>query len=270
MGCATSRLNVPCEEAAIINGENLLLFYSRGIESIYKLLKDNSKGGKVGKKGMKAVKKELGTLAEEYQGKVEGFYNGLKDGDGIKLTTFTALAALLCKGSGSEKANALFDANDNDNQGKLSKSQITQMIDEIFDLATVKLPELASPSDSSNEYTKESMQGYKEKIEKGKPKDKETLLKNVVGDLEEVDKATFVAWFDNNDNRIWLGSTSLRLQLKKTGKKKSSGAKKPKAEDEVKEDPKENPKEVPKEGKEHRKKGKEHHEEHHEEAPESS
>ncbi|OMJ88006.1 hypothetical protein SteCoe_10162 [Stentor coeruleus] len=260
MGCATSRINASCEEAAIINGENLLLFYSRDIESTYKLLKDNSKEGTVSKKGMKAIKKEIGTVSEEYQQKVNKFYDELAQGEeGIKLTRYAALATLLCKGSGSKKANALFDANDAEGLGKLSKSQISEMIDEIFELASVKLPELASPSDSSNPYTKESMQSYREKIELGRPKDKETLLKNVVGELDEVDKATFVAWFDADSNRDWLGSSSLREQLKKTGKKVRKAAKKAKAESEAKE---------PKEEKEE----KEHHEEHHhhEEAPESS
>lgn len=257
MGCATSRLNVSCQEAAIINGENLLLFYSRGIESTFKLLKDNSKKGKVSKKGMAAVEKELGTVAEEFQPKVKAFYDGLIHEKGIKLSTFIALAVLLCKGTGSEKANALFEANAADGQGKLSKAQISSMIDEIFELASVKLPELASPSDSSNQYTKESMQAYKERIELGRPKDKETLLKNVLGDLEEVEKAAFVSWFDRDNNRDWLGSTSLREQLKKTGKRELKAAKKAKAESEVKEPHKEE---------------KEHHEkhEHHEEVPESS
>ncbi|OMJ77520.1 hypothetical protein SteCoe_22881 [Stentor coeruleus] len=277
MGCSSSRINVSCVEAAIINGENLLLYYSRDIEDISKLIQTNSKEGKVSKKNWGVIEKELGTVSEEsQQAKVKAFYNGIKIEKGFKLSTLITLAVLLCKGSSANKAAALFDAHDSKKLGQLSKPDVEAMIDELIEFASVKLPTLASPSDTSNSYTEEEMKTYIEKINQGKAKDREELINGVSASQEMVQKSVFVAWFDKNHK--WLGSTDLRTHLKKTAKHEK-GDKAGKAE--KAENPEKAEKAEKVEKAEKKDKGAEKHKEHaegtgekskkkHEEAPEGS
>lgn len=226
MGCSSSRINVTCEEAAIINGENLLLYFNHNIEDISKLIQTNSKEGKISKSEWKIIEKELGAVSkEEDQAKVNAFYKEIKTEKKLKVSTLTTLAVLLCKGSGAHKATALFDAYDTKKLGQLPKSEVGAMIDELIEFASVKLPVLASPSDSDNTYDEKGMQAYKDKMKNGKAKDREALLNAVSADQEMVQKSVFVAWFSKDDNREWLGSTSLRTHLKKTGKHEGKGEK---------------------------------------------
>ncbi|OMJ75814.1 hypothetical protein SteCoe_24952 [Stentor coeruleus] len=251
MGCTSSRINVTYEEAAIINGENLLLYYNHNINDIFKLFQTNSKEGNVSKKHWKEIQKELGNISDEsQQAKVNEFYKGIKTEKELKLSVLTTIAVLLCKGSGADKASVFFDAHDAKKLGQLPKSDVGAMIDELIEFASVKLPTLASPSDSVNTYTEEGMQVYKDRMKCGRNKDRDALLNAVSVDQEMVEKSVFVAWFSKEDNGEWLRSTGLRTHLKKTGKRGTKDVKSKPVEEEA-EKPKENAEET---GGKHRKK----------------
>jgi hypothetical protein len=259
MGCSDSRAaDVSFVEAAIINGENALIFDSVAVDVIISSYAENSSGNEVSHHQLKVVsdKHHLGFSATPPNPKIVAFYDSLKSGDHYNFRELATASVLLSKSSVEAKAKALFKAWTKDKATFMDKENAGRIFDALFNISIHKLPKLILPSDSRNTYTEDELKKYLQRAEIGTSV-KGKLMTDLFGTNSMLFEANFVAWFQKPENEKWLNATGVRVELKNIGKSEQRAARKSEVKTEVKVEEKHGKVEVTVE--EHH----EHHEHHH-------
>lgn len=215
MGCASSRSNITCEEAALVNGDSRLYYFGHDISTLSKSFNSNSKDGKISLSSLESLSKSLPLIYEE-DPEVISFYKKISKKSKIHLKHLTALAVLLAKGSIFSKISALIETWGNGND--ISKDQFSEMLDFMFDLALDRLSLLRTTPSSDNYYTEESMDRFLSTAREGKGRSKERILKEIFVE-DTVSKANVINWTNVDNNQNWFSAKSLRPLLKKSGKR---------------------------------------------------
>lgn len=215
MGCASSRSNISCEEAALVNGDSRLYYFGHDISTLTKSFNSISNDSKVTLSSLESLSKTLPLIYEE-DPEVISFYKKLSKRSKIPLKHLTALAVLLAKGSIFSKISALAETWGNGND--ISKDQFSEMLDYMFELSLDKLSLLRSHPSSENHYTEESMDRFLSIAREGKDRSKERILKELFVD-DTISKANVINWANIDNNQNWFNAKSVRPLLKKSGKR---------------------------------------------------
>lgn len=215
MGCTSGRVDASCEEAAMINGDFKLSYDNYEVSVVYSQLKKKAQEGRVSLKHFKSFAKHL-PLIYHKNDEVIGFYSHFLVDDHFDLRFLATLSAILGKGTTASKVEVLYEIWAKNNG--MSRHEFESMLDFMFDLALEHLPKLASKSEPSNSYTKESFELFLERARAGRPKCKEEIL-NSLFTKEPVQKDEILRWAHTNENSSWLSSRYIRANLKKVGKR---------------------------------------------------
>ena len=217
MGCFESRVDLTYEEAAIVNGENLLLYTELDFSNLYTKLTQSAENGHISKSGFKDFIAHFRLQAKEER--IAAFYEKRIKDDKYPLKFLVTLAALLSKGSVSSKSQAIFDTFMVASHKIMGKKGLNEFLDLSFDLVSVDLPKFAPPPDSNNNYKAEDLVKFLDFTQKGRE-----AVKNEVNEALFVNKSTsvmgpaFVKWAETEDNSKFFGSITLRQVLKHKGK----------------------------------------------------
>jgi hypothetical protein len=212
MGCSSSRVDKPCHEAALIAGENSLMYSLHEISTLFPLIKAISKDGRIRKGDFKTFLKNNKLAGDE---KSFEFYKRITVDKGFELTMVATLAAILCKGSNEQKISALIEAW---TAQDLNKERASEIFDCIFDLAVEFLPILVAPPTIENNYTPDELNHFLQRAKSGRERAKFDILKEIFSS-DTVNKKDLIDWFNKNTNSTWLVSHTVRENLKEIGKK---------------------------------------------------
>lgn len=230
MGCSSSRDMSP-EEATLYNGEVTLLYSSHHIKDVAKSHASSSADGKITSEEWKNISKSLNLAIAQDNPREEivGFYESFQKKGNFNPKSLIVLAALLTKGSGSEKAEAIFKAFNS--LESIKKEDLAKIIDMIFDIALDKLPALVLKDDRNN-VTKEQLDDFLLRGKMGRKTSEKEIIDGVSAGQDPVQLCQFTAWFNKSENSGWLISTDLRKKLRANGKSEFNAMKKKAKEEE--------------------------------------
>ena len=213
MGCSSSRVDKPCHEAALMAGDNSLLYASHEISVLFPALKAISKESLISKSDFRSFLKSSKLGNDE---KIQKFYKSLQREKEFHLSTIATLATILCKGSVEDKVSVLFETWASNNL--LDREKAFEILDCIFDLAVEYLPVLVAAPTTNCNYTPDELNHFLQRAKAGREKAKLDIT-NEMFLRDSVSAKEVSGWFNKNNNNTWLVSFGVRENLKDMGKK---------------------------------------------------
>jgi len=213
MGCFGSRGDLTAEEAAMVNGEYLLLYTEYKFEKYLTKLTSLAQKGLVSKKNFSAYAAEL-SLQHQDAAVVKVYEKYLKD-DHYELKFLVSLAAILSKGSIKSKCHGILAAFKVETRDLIAKPKFISYLDLIFELSSVDLLKLAPAPDSTNNYTKQDFDSYVSLMQKGREDCKKEIIESLfVNKCPSIDLNQLLAWGKKEENHQWFSSITIRKALK--------------------------------------------------------
>ena len=206
-----------CEEAAIVNGENLLLYTEQSFNDLYKKLIQLDENGLISKTAFKDFADHFHLQVNE--DKIQSFYDKRLKDDKYPLKFLVTLSTLLTKGSVNSKSQAVFDTFMVSSHKIMGKKGLNEFLDLAFDLVSVDLTKFVPAPDSNNEYKVEDLDKLLGFMQKGREAAKSEVCEALFGSKStSVMGPAFVKWAETEDNFKFFGSVTLRQVLKHKGK----------------------------------------------------
>jgi hypothetical protein len=193
MGCATSREALSTEETYLVSHENELHFQNKTSVEIDMIFRKYQYSNSINAVQLKnaADKLAIRIANAEQAANIVAFYSSLKsENDGIPLQRLLLLGVLLGQGSAIEKAKLLFEVYDKFMADELDLNTIEGLLNDLYELAVVKLVILAGTSATSVEAGLAKQ--YLAKIHHVTKAGLEKLKKAIMKDAVKITKAKFV------------------------------------------------------------------------------